>query len=326
MWIRCYLHGESVPAVWGADFFVLEAYRGRGFGRDLLIANQSAYDLVFSLAMADLTRIIKKKVGALEFHSLPLLARLNRVDPQLVLPMVDRSVRKRTTRSVGKTVRWMMKWSQVGRMVAAWMTYRLRRKRKLAQREAPPSEGLRFEPITGRFDARADALWERARVRYDFAVERDAAYLNWKFRDQPWMDYRAAYALRGPEVVGLAVYRKTKPPEPPAGIIAELISADGSPVVYGALAEHAAAELERAGAGLVIVGASDDVLRSALEDIGFFVYDEFVPMVSGVRSDLVSQVTEAQRVLLSYGDHDVDQYPITTLPSLSKLLGKMGSR
>lgn len=40
-----------------------------------------------------------------------------------------------------------------------------------------------------RFDERFDRLWRRDAERYRFAVVRDAAFLNWRFRDAPEADY-----------------------------------------------------------------------------------------------------------------------------------------
>jgi hypothetical protein len=67
------------------------------------------------------------------------------------------------------------------------------------------------EPIR-RFDSSFTALWERLAERFDLAVRRDAAYLNWRYVDPPHVRYSAVALKRQGEVHGYAVYRHIHEP------------------------------------------------------------------------------------------------------------------
>ena len=67
------------------------------------------------------------------------------------------------------------------------------------------------EPIR-RFDASFTDLWERLADRFELAVRRDAAYLNWKFIEPPHVRYSVAALKRDGRPEGYAVYRHAQEP------------------------------------------------------------------------------------------------------------------
>jgi hypothetical protein len=81
----------------------------------------------------------------------------------------------------------------------------------LGWRARHPESGLDAKEVAvagvSGFDARYDALWERARSSYAMCVRRDAAYLQWKYVDCPHRRYDLAEATRGDELAGFAVSR-----------------------------------------------------------------------------------------------------------------------
>jgi hypothetical protein len=62
------------------------------------------------------------------------------------------------------------------------------------------------EPIR-RFDSSFTALWERLAPKFDLAVRRDAAYLNWRYIEPPHVRYSVVALKRQGELHGYAVYR-----------------------------------------------------------------------------------------------------------------------
>jgi GNAT superfamily N-acetyltransferase len=314
MCVRCKVGEDTVDAAWGVDFYVLESHRGRGIGRDLQRANQDSQKLFMSLGMADSTRIIKSQIGQRPFKSMTLFARVERIAPNDFDSTVERALRKRVSAAKVSAVTRALRVSRVDRLGAAWLARRMRRpgRRTFA-------DGLRVEAVDGRFDERADFLWRKIRGDWDVAVERGREHLNWKYRDQPYMDYQAAYVMRGDDVVGLVAYRVPKDPERRVGVIAEVLAVDESPPVYGLAIAYAVEELRATGVDAMIVGASSEPLGAALRRAGFFAYDEYVPLAGGDEA-VVSQVVDARRVLLSLGDDDIDQYPNDQLPKTWMLL------
>jgi hypothetical protein len=67
------------------------------------------------------------------------------------------------------------------------------------------------EPIR-RFDTSFTALWERLAPRFDLAVRRDSAYLNWRYVEPPHVRYSIVALKRQGQVHGYAVYRHRHEP------------------------------------------------------------------------------------------------------------------
>ncbi len=54
-----------------------------------------------------------------------------------------------------------------------------------------PRPSLAVQPFDGAFDGRFDRLWERAQSEHPAITRRDAALLNWRYRQHPDTRYRA---------------------------------------------------------------------------------------------------------------------------------------
>jgi hypothetical protein len=67
------------------------------------------------------------------------------------------------------------------------------------------------EPIR-RFDGSFTALWEKLAPKFDLAVRRDAAYLNWRYIEPPHVRYSVVALKRNGETHGYAVYRHRHEP------------------------------------------------------------------------------------------------------------------
>ena len=63
-----------------------------------------------------------------------------------------------------------------------------------------------------RFSEEFTFLWKRLAPKFDFAVKRDAAYLNWKFIEPPHVRYSTVELRRGGDLQGYAVYRHVQEP------------------------------------------------------------------------------------------------------------------
>jgi len=113
--------------------------------------------------------------------------------PYLVKPLTRRAVRK---------AHWPTPINQAMSAVAFPFVQVLSRSRPLRAECGP----LR------RFDASFTALWEKLAERFDLAVRRDAAYLNWRYIEPPHVRYSAVALKRQGEVHGYAVYRHKHEP------------------------------------------------------------------------------------------------------------------
>jgi GNAT superfamily N-acetyltransferase len=68
----------------------------------------------------------------------------------------------------------------------------------------------------------AGELWRRVSEAYAFAVERDDAYLRWRFEDHPTHEYRYICLREAGALSGLAICRLTSD-SPPLGVAADLL-------------------------------------------------------------------------------------------------------
>ena len=80
---------------------------------------------------------------------------------------------------------------------------------KIVSRTRPLSAEVR---LIQRFDDSFTALWDELAPKFDLAVRRDAAYLNWKYVGAPHVRYCIAALRRDDRNVGYAVYRHLHEP------------------------------------------------------------------------------------------------------------------
>lgn len=90
-----------------------------------------------------------------------------------------------------------------------------------------------------RFDGAFDAFWATIRERHRVAIVRDAAYLNWRFRDVPIREYRCLAARDGDAVLGYIVLREAAIMDLRAGLVVDFVASDER--AGAALLEHALA-------------------------------------------------------------------------------------
>ena len=78
-----------------------------------------------------------------------------------------------------------------------------------------------------RFDDSFTELWESVAPKFDFAVQRDAAYLNWKYVTAPHVRYSIAALRRDDRNVGYAVYRHLHEPRGRVTLLVDFLDRSG---------------------------------------------------------------------------------------------------
>src|SRR5690606_8863036 len=58
---------------------------------------------------------------------------------------------------------------------------------------------------------------------YPIIIQRDSKFLNWKFVDQPFMNYQRFLAVKDGQICGYVILRCATPPESNRGIIADIL-------------------------------------------------------------------------------------------------------
>jgi hypothetical protein len=167
---------------------------------------------------------------------------------------------------------------------------------------------LRLESLE-RFDARFDALWERAKPQLGIAVRRDAEYLNWRYVAMPTHRHErlAAITARG-EAAGYVVWR---PIPAGGGLVVWVLDVGWDPgqrgVLETLLLAVVAAAREQHATQVLCVAAHPTVVRT-LRSLGFLHNRraEF-HMVSNWEGVFArAEVTNIRRRHLTLGDADGD--------------------
>ena len=99
--------------------------------------------------------------------------------------------------------------------------------RAVGRRKEPPPGRVAQVQEVGAFDARFDALWAGAAGGFPIAVVRDAAYLTWRYLQNPLVDYRVLVAERGGVLAGYAVLSLRDLEKDGTVALAELMVASG---------------------------------------------------------------------------------------------------
>src|SRR4029453_7503167 len=97
-----------------------------------------------------------------------------------------------------------------------------------------------------RFDESFTELWESIGPKFDFAVRRDAAYLNWKYANAPHVRYSIAALRRDERNVGYAVYRHLHEPRGRVTLLVDFLTDPDDEDGFGTLLGWVDREARRA--------------------------------------------------------------------------------
>ncbi len=181
--VRLSVKGLEVEAAWGTDAKVAPERERQGLGEALVRAWDRNSGAVLTLGVSGDSR--------------QMLERLHWPEPNIV-PCVVKPLTRRAVRVPSLPL-------VVNRLLSAVTSPVI----QIVSRSRPLR--AECEPIR-RFDASFTALWERLAPKFDLAVRRDAAYLNWRYFEPPHVRYSVVALKRNGETHGYAVYRHRHEP------------------------------------------------------------------------------------------------------------------
>lgn len=82
-----------------------------------------------------------------------------------------------------------------------------------------------IDAVTG-FDSSLDAFYERVKGSYDFIVERNREFLNWRYGDRRGGEFLIEQAKRGDDLLGYVVLEKRERDRISEGYVADLLAED----------------------------------------------------------------------------------------------------
>src|SRR5690349_13936480 len=176
--VRLSVHGTEVRGSWGMDVMVAPERQRRGLGEVLFTTWDRNVGASLGLGLSDASFRLFQKLHWPNVGPVPCF----------VKPLSRRAFRH---------PRWPV---PVNRLVSA-LTWPLV---MIVSRTRPLRAEVR---LVQRFDESFNELWDKLAPKFDFAVRRDAPYLNWKYTNAPHVRYSIAALVREGKTAGYAVYR-----------------------------------------------------------------------------------------------------------------------
>jgi GNAT superfamily N-acetyltransferase len=274
------LAGRDLNASWGTDVMVAPERQRQGVGEVLFRTWDRNVGASLGLGLSDSSSHLFQKLRWPSAGPVPCL----------VKPLTRRALRVPT---------WPV---PVNRLVSA-VTLPLV---KIVARTRPLSAEVR---LIGRFDESFTELWEQVAPKFDLAVRRDAAYLNWKFVLAPHVRYAIAALRREGRHVGYAIYRHLHEPQGRVTLLVDFLTDPDDEAGFSTLLRWVDREARRAGSDKIRSYAMHAGFRRALRKSGYFQVKsemEFVVKVNGldVPEDFYDQT---DRWHVTRGDSDQDR-------------------
>lgn len=121
-----------------------------------------------------------------------------------------------------------------------------------------------------RFDDSFTQLWDALAPKFDVAVRRDAAYLNWKFASAPHVRYSIAALLRNGQTAGYAVYRHLHESRGRVTLLADFLADPDDASGLATLLRWVDREARQADSDKIRTFATHAAFRRVLRRSGYF--------------------------------------------------------
>ena len=277
--VRLSVKGREIDAAWGMDVMVAPERQRQGLGEDLFRTWDRGVGASLGLGLSDASYRLFQKLRWPDVGPVPCL----------VKPLSRRALRRPT---------WPVNLNRfVSAVTLPWI--------RLIARARP----LHGEVRTMRqFDDRFTQLWERVSAKFDFAVRRDAAYLNWKYVQAPHVRYSLAALWREDEPAGYVVYRHVQEPRGRVTLLVDFLADPDDREGMLTLLRWIDREARAADSDKIRAFAMHEGFRRHLKKSGYYSVRstmEFVAKINAVEMPAsFYKTTDAWHVTLGDSDQD----------------------
>jgi hypothetical protein len=277
--VRLSVKGQELKGSWGMDVMVAPERQRRGLGEVLFRTWDRNVGASLGLGLSDASYRLFQKLNWPDVGPVPCL----------IKPLSRRAFRHpRLPVGVNRFISFLT-WPLV----------------LLLSRSLPVSAEVR---VIQRFDESFTKLWESLAPKFDVAVRRDAAYLNWKFATAPHVRYSIAALVRDGSTAGYAVYRHLHEPRGRVTLLVDFLADPDDEKGIQTLLRWVDQEARAADSDKIRTFAMHAGFRRILRKSGYFVVKstmEFVIKVNGVPvpGDFYQQ-TDAWHITLGDSDQD----------------------
>lgn len=277
--VQLSLKGREVKGSWGMDVMVAPERQRQGLGEVLFRMWDRNVGASLGLGLSDASYRLFQKLRWPDVGPVPCL----------VKPLTRRALR-RPNWPVG-----------LNRLVSAVTLPVV----KIVARTRPLAAEVR---MIQRFDESFTDLWNELAPKFDLAVRRDAAYLNWKYVNAPHVRYSIAALRRDERNVGYAVYRHYAEPRGRVTLLVDFLADPGDEQGLETLLRWVDREARQADSDKIRTFAMHAGFRRVLRRSGYFVVKstmEFVVKINGVAVDQAFyERTDDWHVTLGDSDQD----------------------
>jgi GNAT superfamily N-acetyltransferase len=277
--VRVSIKGIEVEGAWGSDAMVVPERRRQGIGEALVRTWDRHSGAVLALGASSDGRKLLDRLHWPDAHIVPCL----------VKPLTRRAVR---------LPQWPLPVNRLLSAVTWPIVHVVSRSRPLR---------AECEPIR-RFDSSFTALWERLAPKFDLAVRRDAAYLNWRYIEPPHVRYSIVALKRLGEVHGYAVYRHMHEPLGRVTLLVDFLADPDDLAGMKTLLRWVDRAARAEDADKVRAYAMNGAFRRALHRNGYFPVKSTLEVSAKVNAVQVPKgfYDETAKWHITYGDSDQD--------------------
>ena len=273
------VHGREVMGSWGMDVMVAPERQRQGLGEVLFRTWDRHVGASLGLGLSDSSYRLFQKLRWPDVGPIPCF----------VKPLTRRALRRPN---------WPV---PLNRLVSAITLPFV----MIIARSRPLRAEMR---LIQRFDDSFTALWDELAPKFDFAVRRDAAYLNWKYVNAPHVRYLIAALRREDRNIGYAVYRHLHEPRGRVTSLVDFLTDPDDMDGFAMLLRWIDREARQADSDKIRTFAMHAAYRRVLRRSGYFQVKstmEFVAKVNGVEVDpAFYENTDKWHVTLGDSDQD----------------------
>jgi GNAT superfamily N-acetyltransferase len=159
------------------------------------------------------------------------------------------------------------------------------------------------------FDGRFTDLWKRVASKFDFAVRRDAGYLEWKYVERPHLRYSIIALERDDRVDGYAVFRHSDEPRGRVTVLIDFLADPDDRDTFPALLRFVERDAREAGSNRIRAFAMNAAFRAAMRSQRYFRVASSVQLVAKINAVPVGPAyyADTQRWHVTFGDSDQDR-------------------
>jgi hypothetical protein len=278
--VRLSVQGQEIDAAWGMDVMVAPERQRQGLGEVLFRTWDRDVGASLGLGLSASSHRLFQKMRWPDLGPVPCL----------VKPLSRRALRKPN---------WPV---GVNRFVSAvtlpWV--------KMVARTRPLQGEVR---LIRQFDESFTRLWERVGPKFDFAVRRDAPYLNWKYVYAPHVRYQIAVLADDKDAAGYIVYRHVQEPRGRVTLLVDFLTDPADEAGLLTLLRWVDREARAADSDKIRTFALHDGFRKLLKKSGYYSVKSTMDFVAKINAvSLPSAFYDSTaRWHVTLGDSDQDR-------------------